>query len=164
MFVLEINDDGYLGYPNLKIQPPLSNRHLRNLKPQEMNSNFTNLRNVICVLVLSLSLNTAFAQNTTTENSSISNLKATVVNNNIVINWNVTDELVSNYCEVQASKDGKTFSTIGLVLGADPSKNDNSFAFKQNLAKMKAGQVYYRVVMKGTNDKAATSTIVKASI
>ena len=27
MFVLEINDDGYLGYPYLKVQPPLSNRH-----------------------------------------------------------------------------------------------------------------------------------------
>lgn len=129
-----------------------------------MNSNFTNLRNVICVLVLSLSLNTAFAQNTNTENSTISNLKATVVNNNIVINWNVTDEMVSNYCEVQASKDGKTFSTIGLVLGADPSKTDNSFAFKQNISKMKTGQIYYRVVMIGSKDKASTSTTVKASI
>jgi len=130
-----------------------------------MNSNFTNLRNVICVLVLSLSLNTAFSQSTTnTENASISNLKATVVNNNIVINWNVTDELASNYCEVQASKDGKHFSAIGLVLGADPSKTDNSFAFKQNLSKMKAGQVYYRVVMIGSKDKASTSATVKASI
>ena len=129
-----------------------------------MNFNFTYLRNFICALLLTVSFSSAFSQSNFTGNPAISNLKATVVNNNIVINWNVTDELASNYCEVQASVDGKNFSTIGLVLGADPSKTDNSFAFKQNLSKMKAGQVYYRVVTVGAKDNASASNVVKSAI
>ena len=129
-----------------------------------MNPNFTYLRNIICALLFSVSLSSAFSQTSLTGNPAISNLTATVVNNNIVINWNVTDELASNYCEVQASKDGKNFSTIGIVLGADPKQNNNSFAFKQNLKKMKAGQVYYRVLTVAANDKASASNVVKSTI
>ena len=80
------------------------------------------------------------------------------------MNWNVADSLASNYCEVQASKDGKSFSTIGIVMGADPSQNNNSFAFKQNLSKMKAGHVYYRVLSIGDNYSASASNIVKATL
>ena len=129
-----------------------------------MTSNFTYLRNVICALLVSISFTSAFSQTSVSASASISNLTATVVNNNIVINWNLTDELASNYCEVQASNDGKNFSTVGLVLGADPKQTNNGFAFKQNLAKMKAGQVYYRVVALGAKDKASTSNVVKTSI
>ncbi len=132
-----------------------------------MNSNFTSLRNLICVTLLSLSLSTVSAQTAATEelvNSGISNVKAEVINNNIVINWNVTDALVSNICEVQASKDGKNFSTIGIVMGPDPRQTNNGFAFKQNLSKMKAGQVYYRVVSRGASATEGTSTVVKAAI
>ena len=126
-----------------------------------MNSNFTYLRNVICALLLTVSLSSAFSQSNLTGNPAISNLTAAVVNNNIVINWNVTDELASNYCEVQASKDGKNFSTIGIVLGADPTQSNNSFAFKQNLTKMKAGHVYYRVLSVGDNFRSFASNIIK---
>ena len=129
-----------------------------------MNQNFTYLRNVICALLLTVSLSSAFSQSNLTGNPAISNLTAAVVNNNIVINWNVTDELASNYCEVQVSKDGKNFSTIGIVLGADPKQNNNSFAFKQNLKKMKAGHVYYRVLTVAANDKASASNVVKSAI
>lgn len=128
-----------------------------------MKANFTYLRNCISVVLLSLSLTTAFSQTSAAGNPEISNLKATVVNNNIVINWNVTDAIVSNYCEVQASKDGVNFSTIGYVLGADPKQDNNGFAFKQSLSKIKAGQVYFRVLTIGSNDKAFASNVVKTS-
>ena len=129
-----------------------------------MKPNFTYLRNVICALLLSVSLTSAFSQKNIAGDPAISNLTATVVNNNIVINWNVSDALASNYCEVQASKDGKNFSTIGLVLGADPKQNNNSFAFKQDLTKLKKGHVYYRVVSVGDNYRASTSNVVKSAI
>ena len=129
-----------------------------------MNSNFTYLRNIIFTLLLSVSFTGVFSQTSLSGNPSISNLTATIVNNNIVINWNVTDELASNYCEVQASKDGKNFSTIGIVLGADPKQNNNGFAFKQNLTKLKKGHVYYRVLSVATNDRAAASNVVKSAI
>ncbi len=127
-----------------------------------MNSNFTYLRNLISVVLLSVSFSTAFAQTADSVNPGISNVKATVVNNNIVLNWNVTDALASNICEVQASKDGKNFTSVGIVLGADPKQTNNGFAFKQNLSKMKAGQLYYRIVTIGSNANA--SNVVKATI
>ena len=127
-----------------------------------MNLNFTSLRNLLVVSLLTFSFSTTFAQTATTENSGISNVKASIVNNNIVINWNVTDALVSSICEVQASKDGKNFTSVGIVLGADPKQTNNGFAFKQNLSKMKAGQVYYRIVTIGSNANA--SNVVKATI
>ena len=127
-----------------------------------MNSNFTYLRNLILVTLLSVTFSTTFSQTVAIENAGISNVKASIVNNNIVINWNVTDALVSSICEVQASKDGKNFTSVGIVLGADPKQTNNGFAFKQNLSKMKAGQVYYRIVTIGSNANA--SNVVKATI
>ena len=127
-----------------------------------MKTNFTTLRNLILVTLLSVSFSTAFSQTTATENQAISNVTATVVNNNIVLNWNVTNELSASICEVQASKDGKNFTSIGIVMGADPKQNNNGFAFKQNLSKIKSGMVYFRIVTVGAN--ANTSNAVKAAI
>ena len=127
-----------------------------------MKTNFTTLRNLILVTLLSVSFSTAFSQTTATENQAISNVTATVVNNNIVLNWNVTNELSASICEVQASKDGKNFTSIGIVMGADPKQNNNGFAFKQNLSKIKSGMVYFRIVTVGAN--ANTSNSVKAAI
>lgn len=126
-----------------------------------MKTNFTTLRNLVLVTLLSVSFSSAFATSTTNENPSISNVKATVVNNNIVLNWNLTNELANSICEVQASKDGKNFTSIGIVMGADPKQTNNGFAFKQNLSNIKAGQVYYRIVTVGAN--ASTSDTVKAT-
>lgn len=129
-----------------------------------MKTNSTYLRHLICVLLLSVAFTNSFSQENNSGNIAISNLKATVENNRLVINWNVADEIASNYCEVQVSKDGKNFSTIGIVLGADPKQNNNSFAFKQNLAKMKAGHIYYRVLTVAANNQASASNVVKTSI
>lgn len=128
-----------------------------------MKTNSTYLRNIIVVLLLSVAFSNAFSQTDQPGTASISNLNATIKNNNILINWNVTDALAANICEVQASKDGKNFSTIGIVMGADPKQNNNSFAFKQNLSKMKAGQVYYRVLSVATNYTATASNVVRTS-
>lgn len=124
-----------------------------------MKTSFTYLRNGISVLLLSFALTSAFSQ---TGNPEISNLKATVENNNLVINWNLSAIDASNYCEVQASKDGVTFSTIGMVMGADP-KQPNSFRFKQGLKKLKAGQVFYRILNMENSGRYYVSNAVKTS-
>ncbi len=129
-----------------------------------MKTTTTYLRNSICVLLLSVAFTNSFSQNNNPANTVISNLKATVQNDRLMVNWNITDAITSNYCEVQVSKDGKNFSTIGIVLGADPKQNNNGFAFKQNLAKMKSGNVYYRVLTINGNNQASTSNVVKTSI
>ena len=129
-----------------------------------MNSNFTCLRNIICVLTFSLIFTEAFSQNSQPMVEAVSNLKASVENDHIIINWNTTDQAGSNYCQVQASTDGKTFKTIGLVLGADPKQSNNSFIFKQDLRKRKSGrQLFYRILAIDNNDRAYASNVIKAS-
>ena len=128
-----------------------------------MKTTFTFLRTSITVLILTSLFSSASAQSTPSGNSTISNLTARVENNNIVINWNIS-ELNADYCQVQASTDGKNFQTIGFVLGADPKAGNNSFAFKQNLSKMKAGHKYYRVVSINSGAVGVASEAVKAVI
>jgi ABC-type lipoprotein release transport system permease subunit len=128
-----------------------------------MNKNFTYLRNCICVLILSVAFTNSFSQNSEPANTAVSNLKASIENNRIIINWNTTDAVASNYCEVQASADGKTFSTIGLVMGADPKQTDNSFIFKQELKKMKPGHSYYRILTVDGQNRAYASNVIKAA-
>ncbi len=140
--------------------------HFKKQKPQtrKMKTTSTYLRNLISVLILAVAFTNAFSQTSNLVNTNISNLKAIVQNDRLVINWNVSDANASNYCEVQVSKDGKHFSTIGIVLGADPKQNNNGFAFKQNLAKMKTGHIYYRVLTVAANNQVSASNIVIASI
>lgn len=107
-----------------------------------MKTIFTQLRHGFFVLFLTLSFTNAFSQSV---DPSISNLTAKVENNQLLINWNIEGIDASNYCQVQASKDGITYTTIGMVMGADP-KNPTGFKFKQSLDKLKPGQVFYRVL------------------
>lgn len=128
-----------------------------------MNSNFTYLRTCICVLILSVAFTNSFSQNSEPSNTAVSNLQASVENNRIIIHWNTTDVAASNYCQVQASTDGKTFTTIGLVMGADPKQTDNSFMFKQELKKMKPGQSFYRILAVDSNNRAYASNVIQAA-
>ena len=118
------------------------------------------LRSSISVLLLSIAFSNSYAQ-TGNPSNSVNNLKVSVQNNNLMVNWMVNDTNTSNYCEVQASNDGKTFTTIGLVMGADPKQNNNSFAFKQGIKNIKAGQVFYRVLNVGTDGKSYTSNVIE---
>ncbi|MEO6490230.1 MAG: hypothetical protein ABIO04_09845 [Ferruginibacter sp.] len=126
-----------------------------------MNSNFT-LRISICVLLLSISFSNSFSQTAKSATAAITDLKATVENDRLVINWNSAENSTLNFCEVQSSTDGKVFSTIGLVMGADPKQN-NSFSFKQDIKKMKAGQLYYRILTVDGNDKAYASNVIQTA-
>ena len=128
-----------------------------------MKSNFTYQRICLFISLFSLSFTNSFSQTTsTTEPAAIINLKATVQNSSLVINWHAIDAEMANYSEIQASEDGKNFSTIGLVMGADP-KQANSYTFKQDIKKLKPGRSYYRVVTINTNNVAYASDIVNLS-
>jgi len=120
----------------------------------------TSLRNCIAVLILTIASSTTQAQTANTSASPVNNLKLSVENNSLLMNWAVSDLTTSNYCEVQASADGKTFSTIGLVMGADPKQSNNGFSFKQGIKNLKPGQVFYRVLNVGTDGKAYASNVI----
>jgi hypothetical protein len=130
-----------------------------------MKTTVTNLRNCLTALLLTLACSNAFSQNSisaNTTNTTISNLQVGVDNNNLVINWNVSESVNSDYCQVQASNDGVNFSTIGMVMGADP-KNPGSFKFKQNIQKVKSGKIFYRILNVENSGRSYVSDIVKAA-
>jgi hypothetical protein len=89
---------------------------------------------------------TLAAQDMSLQNQiSIDGLSVKQSNASLHISWQSTTG-ENNYWEVQGSKDGKAFSTIGLVMGADPKGSSNSFSFKQQTEKIKAGLKYFRVI------------------
>ncbi len=76
-----------------------------------------------------LVLSTANAQ--TNDLISVKNFKITQTSTRQFIEWSTDAESPSSYWRVQASKDGKTFTTIGLVLGADPRQEGYKYIFVQ---------------------------------
>lgn len=74
------------------------------------------------------------------------NIKASVTENSLLVTWNEASATVQGSWEVQASADGKDFSTIGLVWGADPKGKADSYAFKQKTNKLQSGYKYFRVL------------------
>ncbi len=77
--------------------------------------------------------------------ATIEHLKAVINGHNLVVTWNDNSTDSSVYWEVQGSVDGKTFQTVGLVLGAKPG-GETEFAFKTECRKMKKGLQFFRVL------------------
>jgi hypothetical protein len=127
-----------------------------------MKANSNSIRNAVFVILFSITFTNAFSQNNLASKPVTTNLKAIVENNNIVLNWNVAEAASVNYCKVQASADGITFYTIGMVMGANPEDANKTFSFKQNLNKMRPGQVYYRVLNVEADETAYASNVAKA--
>ena len=99
---------------------------------------------------------TANAQNPATGARVIhaENVKVSLVKNNLEVVWVKNSPAEANYWEVQGSRDGNTYSVIGLVMGADPKSNGSSYIFRQTNNKIKPGFKYYRVVHIENEEKA----------
>lgn len=89
--------------------------------------------------------------------ASIQQLKVTIENAQLLINWQSASNNNDANFEIQASVDGKTFTTIGYVMGSNPKGLKGSYAFKQNISKMKAGYQQFRVLQQLTTDTALAS-------
>ncbi|MGB4775652.1 MAG: hypothetical protein WBP45_10790 [Daejeonella sp.] len=126
-----------------------------------MKTNFTSqlLKGIITSAFFLYSF-AAFSNNISGTSANSGNLTVTIVNGSVVMNWSNT---TAEYYEIQASKDGKNFTTIGMVMGADPKGDGNSYSFKQQLAKLKPGKPYYRVVIITADNKAIATEAVKAN-
>lgn len=123
-----------------------------------MKTNFTLLLKRAFFISVSLLFSfSAFSKNISGQTSG--NLTVKFVNGSVVMNWSNT---TANYYEIQASKDGKTFTTIGMVMGADPKGAGNTFSFKQQLSKLKPGKSYFRVVLITDDNKLIATEAVKA--
>ncbi len=129
-----------------------------------MKTNLTLITKSLLILLCCIAFNQSFASNSVVgKTQGISNLKVSVENNSLVMNWISEPTSTTQYYEVQASEDGKTFVTIGFVMGTDPKQNNNACIFKQNLAKLKPGKVFYRVLDVENDGTATISDVVKLS-
>ena len=91
----------------------------------------------------------------------VGGITAKIVNKNLVINWS-SDATASDTWEVQASADGKSFTTIGFVLGKSPDEG-SELTYKQQVNKLKPGLKYYRVLHVESADRATASTVITIS-
>lgn len=87
------------------------------------------------------------------------NIKASVTENNLLVTWNEANASQQGSWEVQASANGKDFSTIGLVWGADPKGSADSYAFKQKAGKIQPQYKYFRVLYIAGDNALASNTI-----
>ncbi|RYY49073.1 MAG: hypothetical protein EOO06_08330 [Chitinophagaceae bacterium] len=89
------------------------------------------------------------------------NIQANIVNNKLVLSWTESEASETGSWEVQASANGKDFTTIGLVWGADPKGARNSFSFKQESTKIQSKFQYFRVLYVAGTKATGTSAAVR---
>jgi hypothetical protein len=114
---------------------------------------------ISAMLMISIS---SKAQNNIESPAGVKNFKVNLQNNQLYMDWSVDARENSNYWEVQGSTNGKEFSSIGLVMGPDPS-NENVFRFKQQLNKIKPGMKYYRVLEIRNDGIAFPSNVIRTT-
>jgi hypothetical protein len=128
-----------------------------------MKTNSTLVFKVVLFTLLTFASVKSFSSTIITTDSPVINLTASVKNSSLLVNWTIAPNTATSYCEVQASEDGTTFTTIGYVMGADPKQGTNTFSFKQDLKKIKPGKVFYRVLHVTDTNTVVASTSVKIS-
>jgi hypothetical protein len=116
------------------------------------------MKQFICIIAGMLTISLNLKAQATME-IKIEAFKATIEKNNLLVNWISDTKDQDNYWAVQASADGKTFSTIGMVMGADPAAA-GTYTFKQDRKKIKPGFRYYRVLHVEPNDQAVASNTI----
>ena len=120
------------------------------------------MKHIIRIFAVFMLINmSATAQSNSANSPAVIDLKVKVENDQIFMNW--TSKLTKgvNYWEVQASKDGEEFYTIGLVLGPDPAQMGEQFMFKQKLNKMKPGLKYFRVFEVKENGSLSFTPVIR---
>lgn len=75
----------------------------------------------------------------------IINLKAHVEANRQIISWSTDGTQPVNTFEVQRSTDGKTFTTVALVLGADSREQQELYKFPVKISSKEQQPTWYRV-------------------
>jgi hypothetical protein len=82
---------------------------------------------------------------------------AGLVNNKASLQWSVADNETGNYFEVQKSNDGKTFTTIGVVLVSEKNGTENySFTDTKEIG----AEAYYRLQIVNKNASVSQSKTI----
>lgn len=93
----------------------------------------------------------------------LSSFNADNVENDILLNWNTSDELKSEYFIVERGTDEENFSQIGIVK-ATPDDHNYKFIDEQPLAQEQSTNFYYRINQTDFDGQAAYSSILSVSV
>lgn len=89
------------------------------------------------------------------------NFSAQKQNGTALVKWEVANQINNDYFEVEASSDGKTFSTIGKV----PATEKTSYSFTDvNFNKLQGSYAHYRIKQVDKDGKSSYSEIKKLLI
>lgn len=103
---------------------------------------------IALLLLLSMGLTAKSQEGRGEGRINITKLIAYEKDNRFYIDWSTDGKVATNIWEVQSSADGKHFTTIAMVLGADPTKPGDEYSYRGKTEGQKPG-TYYRVVHKG---------------
>lgn len=117
---------------------------------------------ITALLLLSFNIMAQQEVENKNEDMIITGFNGKIENNSLSLVWKVNTFGQHNYWEVQASKDGNLFSTIGLVMGEDP-KSGGTFRYKHDMKSIRPGMKYFRVLHKEKGEWAMASKSIGIS-
>jgi hypothetical protein len=85
------------------------------------------------------------------------NVKATVNNNKVILQWAVNENETASQFEIEKSNDGKNFTMAALVFGTDKPATD-TYQFYEKAGSKKTS---YRIKVISKDQKAEYSPVVK---
>lgn len=96
---------------------------------------------------------------------SILNFKGSIKNNQALLSWNTATELNNKGFEIERSKDGKTFSSIGFVNGAGSTTQVKNYTYTDaTLSDFAVTTSYYRLKQVDLDGKASYSNVIPLSL
>lgn len=93
----------------------------------------------------------------------ITNFKVYENNDQLFIDWQTDGVVEANYWQVQRSVDGKTFTTIAIVLGPDPRQGTNRYQYKTKMRKRGESNMIYRLNPVDIREKEINTEIVSTT-
>ncbi len=115
------------------------------------------------VFLLSVLSNKVAAQQTTANNKNINITNFTVYakDTKIIVDWTTDGTVPTNTWEVQRSTDGAAFTTIALVLGADPRQEGDRYGYAEKIKDTKNNTAWYRLRHVDANGKEQFSNVIQ---
>jgi hypothetical protein len=89
--------------------------------------------------------------------ASFISLNGSIVNNKVILQWQVSGNEAADQFEVERSLDGKNFSMAALVFGTDKSETDQYMFYEKANPK----KAEYRVKLIGKDKQTIYSTVIE---
>jgi hypothetical protein len=120
------------------------------------------IKKIICLLML-----TAFISRKAEAQPALHNQAITITNftvyekdTKLFVDWSTDGTIATNYWQVQISDDGKSFSTIAIVLGPDPKQPGDRYQYMEKIKAGRDATKYYRLCHVDVNGNAQMSGII----